>query len=176
MALKPEVSAKDYSQGDANAQWTLVQYGDFECPYSGAAFGAIQEVRAKLGDKLRYVFRPFPLPDVHPHALHAAAAAEAAASQDLFWPMHDILFQNQDALTDADLTSYARQIGLDEKKFAMEMKDQTNRDRLHQSVQEGRKNGVHGTPTLFINGEFHDNDEGLWDANALLQAIENAAS
>jgi protein-disulfide isomerase len=174
MSQLPPVDPQDHHQGNLHAPLILIQYGDFECPYSGAAYGAVKQVQEMLGDQLCYVFRPFPLHDIHPHALHAAQAAEVAATQNRFWTMYDLLFQNQDALSERHLINYARQSGLDEANFLDEMKLPRHRERVEQSINSGRQSGVKGTPTFFINGIFHGNREGLWDADALLEAIEQS--
>jgi protein-disulfide isomerase len=173
MALTRAVDSNDHVQGSLEAPIVLVQYGDFECPYSGAAYPAVQEVQAQQGDQLCYVFRQFPLYDIHPHSLHAAEAAEAAAAQDRFWPMYELLFQNQHALQNRDLLRYAEEAGLDIDQFKADMSGHTHLERVKQSIENGQHSKVHGTPTFFINGEFHGNREGLWDADALLEAIEN---
>ena len=105
--LTMPVGERDHAQGPADAPVTLVEYGDYECPYCGMAYPIVKQVQARFGDRLRFVFRNFPLTEIHPHALHAALAAEAAGSQGQFWPMHDAIFQHQHSLGDADLTRLA---------------------------------------------------------------------
>src|SRR5215212_10828425 len=109
--LTPPVSARDHSQGPADAPVTLVEYGDFECPHCGRAYPVIKEVQSALGDRLRFVFRNFPITNSHPHAQHSAEAAEAAGAQGKFWEMHDMLFEHQRGLDDHHLVEYAEQIG-----------------------------------------------------------------
>lgn len=174
MSLIPPPGAQDHHVGNLDAPIVLVQYGDFECPYSGAAYWAIQEVRENLGEQLCYIFRQFPLHDIHPHAMPAAEAAEAAAAQNRFWPMYELLFENQENLSASAMVGYARQAGLDEERFVQELRGRTHHERVLQSIAGGKKNGVKGTPTFFINGTFHGNREGLWDAEALMEAIQNS--
>lgn len=127
-----------------------------------------------MGGSLCVVFRPFPLDDIHPHALRAALAAEAAARQGQFWPMHDRLFENQEQLEDSDLLAYARDLELDEAKFRLDISDAALEQSIRASIVGGRASGVHGTPTFWINGRFHDNREGLWKPDHLVAAINEA--
>lgn len=173
MSLNPPVSDSDHTRGPSDAPIALVQYGDFECPYSGAAFDAVREVQEEFGGQLRYTFRHFPLYDIHPHAMQASLAAEAAAKQGQFWPMYDLLFESQHALRDADLKLYAEQLNLDPQQFAQDVQNSTARDTIQKSIDAAKQMGVHGTPTFFVNGQMHDNREGLWDADALIEAIRS---
>jgi protein-disulfide isomerase len=168
----PPLTDTDHILGDPKAPVVLVHYGDFECPYSGAAYPIIKQAVADFGDDLCLVFRPFPLPDVHPHAVQAALAAEAAG--DKFWEMHDVLFENQDLLDMADLFDYAQLLGLDEKSFEKTLRATSTIEKIRHSVDSAKHIGVHGTPTFFINGEFHDNREGLWEAPHLMSLLEKA--
>ena len=127
--LKPPVSPDDHRAGPDGAPVTLTEYGDYECPHCGAAYPIVQEVRRALGSELRFVFRHFPLSQAHPHAQRAAEAAEAAGAQGEFWGMHDLLFQNQDALEDSDLLRYAVSLKLDEERFARELSAGVHTDR-----------------------------------------------
>jgi protein-disulfide isomerase len=150
-----------------------VEYGDYECPYCGAAYPVLQEVRRLLGDDLRFVFRNFPLTQAHPHAQRAAEAAEAAAAQGEFWGMHGRLFENQDALEEADLLRYAAALGLDAERFTRELSAGVHRDRVRRDFRSGVRSGVNGTPTFFINGVRHD---GPSDLPTLLAALEAAGA
>jgi protein-disulfide isomerase len=152
---------------------TLTEYGDYECPYCGAAYPIVQEVRRALGPNLRFVFRHFPLSQAHPHAQRAAEAAEAAGAQGEFWKMHDLLFQNQDALEDADLLRYAVSLKLDEEIFRRELSSGLHTDRVRRDFRSGVRSGVNGTPTFFINGVRHD---APWDLPTLTAALEAAAA
>jgi protein-disulfide isomerase/predicted GNAT family acetyltransferase len=169
--LSEPVSERDHSQGPANAPVTLVEYGDYQCPYSGRAHPIIKELQRRLGDRLRFVFRNFPLTQIHPHAEHAAEAAEAAAAQGRFWPMYDLLFAQQRALDDAHLAAYARQVGLDTAVFEGAMTAHTYAPRVREDVRSGVQSGVGGTPTFLINDTRHDDS---YDLDTLLAAIERA--
>jgi protein-disulfide isomerase len=169
--LKPPVGANDHVQGSAKAPVTLVEYGDYECPYCGEAYSVVKELQERLGDQMRFVFRNFPLAQAHPHAEHAAEAAEAAAAQGKFWEMHDMLYENQDALEDEDLVRYARALHLDVPRFVKEMEAGIYTERVREDFRSGVRSGVNGTPSFFINGARHD---GAYDLASLLAAIEEA--
>ena len=162
----------DHVRGPEDAP-LLVEYGDYECPYCGAAYPIVQEVRRALGPNLRFVFRHFPLSQAHPHAQRAAEAAEAAGAQGEFWKMHDLLFQNQDALEDADLLRYAVSLKLDGERFTRELSSGLHADRVRRDFRSGVRSGVNGTPTFFINGVRHD---APWDLPTLTAALEAAAA
>jgi protein-disulfide isomerase len=169
--LTPPVGANDHVQGSAKAPVTLVEYGDYECPYCGEAYSVVKALQERLGDQMRFVFRNFPLAQAHPHAEHAAEAAEAAAAQGKFWEMHDMLYENQDALEDEDLVGYARALKLDVLRFVKEMEAGTYTERVREDFRSGVRSGVNGTPSFFINGARHD---GAYDLASLLAAIEEA--
>jgi protein-disulfide isomerase len=170
--LTPPVSGRDHSQGSPNAPITLVEYGDFECPYCGQAFYVVKQLQQRLGNQLRYVFRNFPLVQVHPYALQAAEAAEAAGAQGKYWQMFDMLFEHQDALDTPHLIQYARDIGLDVQKFEQELQNRTFVPRIEEDIQSGEHSGVQGTPTFFINGVKYN---GSYEQPYLLAAIEARA-
>ena len=159
-------------RGSLLAPVVLVHYGNFECPYSGALHPILRELETRLGDRIAVAFRQFPLSDVHPHALGAALAAQSAG--DKFWPMHDLLFQNQDDLREGDLFDYAREIGLDMHGFRAQFASPATLGAVKESVESAKNVGIHGTPTLFINGQFHDNNERLWKTERLLPLVEAA--
>lgn len=163
------VGDRDHAQGPANAPVTLVEYGDYECPYCGQAYPIVKAVQKVLGPRLRFVFRNFPLSEAHPNASNAAEAAEAAGQQGKFWEMHDTLFEHQDALRPRDLVAYATRLGLDSERLARELESHTHATRVREDFMSGVRSGVNGTPTFFINGERHD---GSWDQRHLLAAIE----
>ncbi len=167
--LTPPVSERDHIQGPASAPVTLVEYGDYECPYCGMAYPIVKEIQQRLGDRLRFVFRNFPLTNAHPHAEHAAEAAEAAGAQGKFWEMHDELYEHQRALMDQELEEYAAAVGLDVERFDREMEGQAHTERVRADFMSGVRSGVNGTPTFFINGRRHD---GSYDVETLLAAIE----
>ena len=157
--------------GAANAPVTLVEYGDFECPSCRKAHAMVKDLQGRLGDKLRFVFRNFPLSKVHPHAQRAAEAAEAAAAQGAYWQMHDRLFERQFALEDANLIEYATELGLDADRLRAELEGGTYRQRVKEDVSSGIRSGVNGTPTFYINGERYDGPHGT---EPLFQALQAA--
>ena len=169
--LKPPVGANDHAQGSAKAPVTLVEYGDYECPFCGQAYPIVKALQKRLGDQVRLVFRNFPLGEMHPHAEHAAEAAEAAGAQGKFWEMHDLLYENQDALEPEDLVQYARALKLELPRFVLEMREHLYAERVREDFRSGVRSGVNGTPTFFINGVRHD---GPFDLRSLLAAIEEA--
>ena len=167
------VSDRDHVQGPATAPVTLVEYGDYECPYCGAAYPIVKRLQEHLGDRLRFVFRNFPLTTMHPHAERAAEAAEAAGAQGKFWEMHDYIYEHQRALMDRKLVEYAATVGLDVDRFERDMVDQVHTERVRADFMSGVRSGVNGTPTFFINGYRHN---GPFDFETLLMAIEAAMS
>ena len=168
-ALTQPVGPSDHVTGPDDAPVTLVEYGDFECPYCGMAHPIVERAQRELGSHLRFVFRHFPLGEVHPHARLAAQAAEAAAAQGRFWEMHDMLFEHQDALEPDDLAGYAKALGLDTKQFARDLEGGTYANRVRDDFRSGVRSGVNGTPTFFVNGERYD---GSWaNEEAFLLAL-----
>jgi protein-disulfide isomerase len=165
--VRPFDAARDHWRGGEGA--VILEYGDYECPYSRQAFRNIEELQAQ-DPSLRFVFRHFPLTEIHPHALAAAGFAEAAAAQGLFWAMHELLFHRQKALGENDLFDYARQVGLDETR----LRDDFERDGLWQRVREDADSavaaGARGTPTLFLDGRLH---RGGYDAGTLRAALDS---
>ncbi|HZV36815.1 MAG TPA: DsbA family protein [Verrucomicrobiae bacterium] len=166
--LAVPVNNRDHIQGPREARLTLVEYGDYECPACGEAYPMVKTVQSALGNRLRFVFRNFPLTNVHPHAEHAAEAAEAADAARRFWEMHDVLFENQDALDDEDIAQLAMELGLDAREIIAEVETGAHRDRIIQDFRSGVRSGVGGTPTFFINGIRHD---GPWDAETLVSEL-----
>ncbi|MCS6302890.1 MAG: thioredoxin domain-containing protein [Nitrospira sp.] len=163
------VGPDDHVIGPATAVVTLIAYCDFECPYCGRAYPIIKRLRANREDRLRFVFRHFPLTHKHPHAQQAAEAAEAAGAQGQFWAMHDLLFENQEALGIADLRTYGEFLGLDMGRFDQALAAHTYTDRVQQDVNSGKMNGARGTPTFFINGARHTDEETL--ERVVLEAV-----
>jgi protein-disulfide isomerase len=161
---------RDHVRGPKDAPVTLVEYGDFECPYCGRAEPVIRELLTGFGD-LRYVWRHLPLNDVHPRAQLAAEAAEAAAAQEAFWEMHDLLLQHQDALRPSDLIAYADEIGLETERFAADLDRHTGASRVAEDVDSADLSGVSGTPTFFVNGRRH---HGAYDIETLANAVRIA--
>jgi protein-disulfide isomerase len=166
--LSEPVGPGDHSQGSSDAELELVMYGDFECPYCAAAQSILARVRERLGDRLRFVFRHFPLEQVHPHARQAAEAAEAAAAQGAFWEMHDHLFAARGHLTERDLVAHAGALGLDSDRVQAELTERTHAARVERDIASGRAGGVTGTPGFFANGV---RVEGSFDARSLVEAL-----
>jgi protein-disulfide isomerase len=166
------VSAHDHAEGPADAPLTLVEYGDYQCPYCGAAYPVVKRLQKTLGKKLRFVFRNFPLTQVHPYALIAAEAAEAAALQNKFWEMHDLLFEEQDLLKPEIIPSWANRIGLNLEQFENDIKQGVIEKRIKEDRQSGIRSGVNGTPTFFINGTRYN---GPPDYDSLLAALKSLA-
>jgi protein-disulfide isomerase len=167
-AMEPVDDAVDHVRGAAGGR-LIVEYGDYECPYSRQAFREIERVEGQLGPGVRFAFRHFPLTGIHPHALAAAAAAEAAAAVDRFWDMHTALFQHQKALADGDLAGYAAELGLDVARFDGDRASPGVLARVRRDFASGIASGqVQGTPTLFIDGVVH---RGGYDAASLLEAL-----
>src|ERR1700736_5388110 len=165
--LAVPVSERDHSQGPDTAAVTLVQYGDYECPYTRLSTTIVRAIQQQLGEQLRFVYRNFPLTEIHSHALHAALAAEAAAAQGKFWQMHDSIFHHQHTLADADLEQFAEEVGLDMQQFARDVAEQRYLPRIEEDMEGGARSGVQGTPTFYINGIMY---LGSWEKEALLAA------
>ena len=166
------IQANDHVQGDPNARYTLVEYGDYECPTCGQLFITISKLRADLGDDLRLVFRHYPKSGIHPHAQQAAEAAEAAGAQGRFWEMHELLFQHQNALETKNLLHYAGQLSLNTERFREELKDRSFEERVREDFRRGVVNGVYGTPGLFVNGVRYD---GPIDRESLLARLNETS-
>jgi protein-disulfide isomerase len=163
------VGERDHSQGPGTAPVTLVEYGDYECPYCGQAYPIIKNIQKRLGDELHFVFRNFPITQVHPHAQHAAEAAEAAGAQGRFWEMHDYLYEHQGELDDRHLRQHASAIGgMDNARFDDEMTRHVHAGRVREDFMSGIRSGVNGTPTFYINGVRYDDS---WDEETLLETI-----
>ena len=160
---------QDHIQGKENSRITLVEYGDFQCPYCKEAYPIVKEIQKIKGDVLRFVFRNFPLSEIHSYALHAAYAAEAAGKQNKFWEMHDILFENQKNLKDSDLRLYSEKLSLDIDQFTKDMNSDEVAKKVETDIMGGIKSGVNGTPTFFINGIRFD---GPSELDSLLEAID----
>jgi len=167
----PPVTDRDHLRGAARAVVTLVEYGDYQCPFCGQAFPVLRDIEARFQRDLAFVFRNFPLTEVHPFALGAALAAEAASVQGRFWAMHDQLFEHQDALEPDMLIAYATELGLDLDRFTTDLAGQRYLSRIRDDFVGGVHGGVNGTPTLFIDGERYD---GRVDRASITTAIERA--
>jgi NhaA family Na+:H+ antiporter len=155
--LSPPVDpSRDHVRGGADAPVTLVEYGDFQCPYCGDAYPVVRELLQHFGDQLRFVFRHMPLADLHPRAPFAAEAAEAAGAQGRFWEMHDRLFERQHALDDSELRGHAQAIGVeDSERFDAELRDRVHAARIEEDFRSGARSGVPSTPRFFVNGVIH---------------------
>ena len=147
------VAGRDHIQGPIDAPIALLEYGE--------VYPVIKEIRRRMGDDLCFAYRHFPMTNVHPYAQHAAEAAEAAGAQGRFWQMHDVLFENQDALEDEDLARYAVELGLDARRLMTEVLGGAHTRRVREDFRSGVRGGVNGTPTFFINGERYDGARGL---------------
>jgi protein-disulfide isomerase len=166
---RPVDAARDHILGTADAPLTLVEYGDFECPFCGKATGVVRELRQRFGEDLRYVFRHLPLTDVHEHAELSARAAEAAGAQGRFWEMHDLLFRHQDGLAFEDLIGYAGELGLDVEDFVRDVEEDRHADRVREDVMSAEASGARGTPTFFVGEDRHI---GPYDTETLAAELE----
>jgi protein-disulfide isomerase len=169
IATSERVAEDDWVRGPEDAPVTLLEYGDFQCPFCARAFHEIERLEQAAGGRVRYVYRHFPLPKLHPHALLAAEAAEAAGAQGLFWEMHDMLFRNQRDLSLPALLGYAAELGLDASRFERDLGDHRFLPKIRRHFMEGVRSGVSGTPTFFIDGRRWD---GPYTADVLLAAIQ----
>jgi protein-disulfide isomerase len=159
--LAVPVSAADHTLGASHAPVTVVEYGDFECPNCKQAAPAVKLLLERFAGRVRLVYRHFPLEEVHPHALHAALAAEVAAGQGKFWPMHDLLFDNQRQLKLPQLRGYAQRLELDMLRYDAEMEDELYLQRVREQIEGGERSGVRATPSFFLNGTIQDVSFGL---------------
>lgn len=166
--LSTPVGERDHIAGRATALVTLVEYGDYECPFCKAAEPIVAALREAVGDHLRLVFRHFPVTDIHPHAEHAAEVAEAAGAQGQFWDLHPYLFAHQEALDDVDLMRYTRALNVDAARVEKELTAHVHRERVREDLTNGMQSGVRGTPTFFIDGIKYD---GPPDLQAMLAVI-----
>jgi protein-disulfide isomerase len=170
--LSEPVGTTDHMQGPVSAPVTLVEYGDYECPACGEAHPILKEVKKRMGDSLCFVFRNFPLREIHRHAFAAAIAAEAAGAQGQFWEMHDLLYENQSQLDTQTLGNYAERLHLDMERFVEDVNSEKYAARVRHDFQTGLISGVNGTPSLFINGERYD---GARDVDSLWEVLESVA-
>lgn len=164
----PVIEGRDHIQGPDTAPLILVEYGDYECPFCGRAYYIIKQVQEMLGDSLRFVFRNFPLTQIHPNAQNAAEAAESAGAQNMFWEMHDCLFEHQQQLGLEHLMQYATMLGLDLDQFGYDLTKHIHAPRIREDFLSGVRSGVNGTPTFFLNGLRYDYS---WDLETLLKVL-----
>jgi len=174
--LAVQVNDTDHLLGAERGRVTLVEYGDFECPNCKQAMTAVKILLAHFPDTLRFVFRHFPLEEIHPHALLAAQAAEAAGAQGKFWPMHDLLFENQSHLKLNQLRMHAQRLELDMPRFEFEIDDEVYLQRVREHIESGRRSGVHATPAFFVNGHACDVSFGYQALEKAVQAALGSAS
>jgi protein-disulfide isomerase len=158
------IRASDHAHGPEDAPYTLVEYGDYECPDCGRLYAVLRDLQTDLSSRLRIVFRHYPRSGIHPHAQQAAEAAEAAAAQGKFWEMHSRLFEQQAALRTTDLVRYAEELNLDVERFRYELKNHMYGQRVRADFVAGVQNGVYGTPGLFLNGVRYNDP---WDGESL---------
>ncbi|HUD68258.1 MAG TPA: DsbA family protein [Candidatus Sulfotelmatobacter sp.] len=170
--LKVPVGPDDHVQGPADAPVTLVEYGDYECPHCGHAYPIIKALQRRFGKQLRFAFRNFPLREIHPYAEAAAETAEFAATQGKFWEMHDLIFENQNSLSEQMLGELALRLTLDTQVLTEALGSGAFAEPVRRDFSGGVRSGVNGTPTFFINGHRHDGD---FELETLRQAINKAA-
>ncbi|MBV4359185.1 DsbA family protein [Pinibacter aurantiacus] len=171
MSLRPPVSDHDHIEGNFFAAIELVEYGDYQCPHCGHAYPIVKKLQETFGSKLKFIFRNFPLAKIHPEATIAAVATEAAARQEKFWEMHDIIFENQQDLSREALLKYAKQLGLDIEQFNYDLDDEMLYEKVDSDFETGIRSGVNATPTFFINGEKYNLG---WEGNRLEQYIKSS--
>ena len=171
--LSIPISAEDHLKGDLDAEVNLVEYGDYQCPSCGEAYPIVKRLQKHYGKRLLFVFRNFPLSQMHPQAEAAAEAAEFASAHGKFWEMHDLLYENQQRLRDEDLRTYAERLELDVELFDKQMAEHAHAERIHEDFMSGVRSGVNGTPTFYINGVRHDDS---YETEVLLGALERAAT
>jgi len=171
MSLRVPVGEQDHVQGNADAHGTLVEYGDYECPHCGRAHPIVKRVQKHFGKKLRFVFRNFPIAEMHPHAESAAETAEFAGAHGKFWEMHDALFENQEQLGGAFYLKLAQELGLSPQELRAAVENREYLARVKSDFTGGVRSGVNGTPTFFINGKRHD---ASFEYDDLVEAIQAA--
>lgn len=170
--LRLPVGDRDHRQGPVNAPVTLVEYGDYQCPYCGEAYPIVKQIQKVLGDQLQFVFRNFPLTTVHPDAAQAAEAAESAGAQGKFWEMHDAIYEHQQDLSTAGLLTLGLSVGLDEATLKNDLATARFEDRVYEDFMGGARSGVNGTPTFFINDLRYD---GSWDFDSMVSVLRHVA-
>jgi len=171
MKLQPRVNKTDHLQGNLDAPIELVEYGDYQCPHCGRAYPIVKSIQRKMGNKLKFVFRNFPLAEMHPDATRAAVAAEIAASQGKFWEMHDIIFEHQEDLDEESLIRYAAEIELDMQKFNSDFQKPEFMEKVENDFESGVRSGVNGTPSFFINGEKYNDS---WEESQFLMHLQRS--
>jgi len=170
-SLKTPVNEHDHQTGNAKAKVTLVEYGDYQCSHCGTAYPLIKQLLKEFNNELLFVFRNFPLQEIHPAAKHAALAAEAAAKQGKFWEMHDVIYENQDDLSDQSLVGYAEMLHLNIEKFEQDWKSPELISKVENDFESGIRSGVNGTPSFFINGNNLNSYEETYES--LAEAVQS---
>jgi protein-disulfide isomerase len=168
--LRTAVNSQDHIQGNVNAPIELVEYGDYQCPHCGHAYPIVKSIQKKMGNKLKFVFRNFPLAEIHPNAVNAAVASEAAAMQNKFWEMHDHLFEFQSRLDDESLIKYAAQLKLNVEQFENDFEKPELIKKVDADFESGVRSGVNGTPSFFINGEKYNDS---WEEEPFLNYLKS---
>ncbi len=168
--LRVPINEKDHFQGDLHAPIQLVEYGDYQCPYCGQAYGIVKNIQEKLGKNLLFVFRNFPLTEMHPHALTAAVASEVAAKHGKFWEMHDALYENQKNLSDSNIIQLAEEIGIDTEEFEKDFQNEEFVNKVQADFESGVRSGVNGTPSFYVNGKKY---EDSWDYDSFISNLES---
>lgn len=168
--LNPAVSGKDHVQGKSTARIELIEYGDYQCPHCGRAYPIIKKLQHSLGTDLKFIFRNFPLSEIHPDAFNAAMATEAAGLQQKFWEMHDIIYEHQQRLDVDSLFRYAQKIGLDVEQFKNDIQSESLREKVDQDFESGVRSGVNGTPSFFVNGKKYNGD---WEGDVFEQYLKS---
>jgi len=169
MSIKPRVSEYDHIEGKKDAPVELVEYGDYQCPYCGEAYPIVKHIQEQLGRNLKFVFRNFPLKNIHPDAIRAAIASEAAGLQGKYWQMHDLLFENQKRLNLHSLLVYANELNLNMDQFETDLGDPDVEKKVMDDFYSGLRSGVNATPTFFINGEKYNDD---WRSKRFLEFLQ----
>lgn len=171
MSLKPAVSEKDHIQGNKSAAIELVEYGDYQCPHCGRAYPIVKEIQKAFGTNLKFIYRNFPLQEIHPNAVDAAIASEAAGLQKKFWQMHDALFENQRDLSPENIMLMAQDLALDTDKFSEDMGNQDIIDKVEADFESGVRSGVNGTPGFFVNGVKYNDSYDIETFSAYLKSL-----
>lgn len=167
--LQQKLSTEDHTRGNKAARVTLLEYGDFQCPHCAMAHAIVTKIERHYGDRLKFVYRNFPLTEIHPLAEPAAEAAEFAGAQGKYWEMHDAIFAHQRSLSVPMLVETAEQLGLNGEEAGAAVEEQEFAEGIERDLDGGVRSGVHGTPTFFINGEQY---EGAWEYEELVAAID----
>jgi protein-disulfide isomerase len=168
--LRIAVNSNDHIQGKPTAPIELVEYGDYQCPHCGHAYPIIKNIQLKMGSELKFVYRNFPLAEIHPDAVNAALASEAAGLQNKFWEMHDHLFEHQNRLNESSLIKYAEQLDLDIEQFNIDRRSEALIQKVETDFESGVRSGVNGTPSFFINGEKYNGD---WEEEIFLDYLKS---